>query len=95
MIIEVMTKGDRHAVAVIAFDPKLVEQMVGRLAGEAELAIQRIRRAVRDKVRNKDTPKTVRVDAEHRCYQIFSDLVGSMQRLGYLSAWQSGCLSRS
>lgn len=74
---------DKKAVResnVITRDPKLVEQMVGRLVGEAELAVQRIRRAVRDK----DTPKAVRVDAEHRCYQIISDLVGAMQRLGYL-----------
>ena len=74
---------DRKAIResnVIARDPRLVEQMVGRLVGEAELAVQRIRKAVRDK----DTAKTLRVDAEHRCYQIISDLVGTMQRLGYL-----------
>lgn len=65
---------------VIVRDPKLVAQTVGRLYGEADLAIQRIRRAVRDK----DTSKAVRVDAEYRCYQIFSDLVGVMQRLGHL-----------
>jgi hypothetical protein len=65
---------------VIARDPKLVEQMVGRLVGEAELAVQRIRKAIRDK----DTSKALRVDAEHRCYQIISDVVGTMQRLGYL-----------
>ena len=65
---------------VIVRDPRLVEQAVGRLVGEAELTVQRIRRAVRDK----DTSKAVRVDAEHRCYQIISDLVGVMQRLGYL-----------
>lgn len=64
----------------IARDPKLVEQMVGRLVGEAELTVQRIRRAVRDK----GTSKAVRVDAEHRCYQIISDVVRAMQRLGYL-----------
>ena len=65
---------------VIVRDPKLVEQTVGRLVSEADLAIQRIRRAVRDK----DTSKAVRVDAEHRCYQIISDAIGVMQRLGYL-----------
>ena len=64
----------------IARDPKLVEQMVGRLVAEADLAIQRIRRAMRDK----GTPKAVKVDAEHRCYQIISDVVRAMQRLGYL-----------
>ena len=65
---------------VIARDPRLVEQMVGRLVGEAELAVQRIRKATRDK----DTSKAVKVDAEHRCFQIVNDLVGTMQRLGYL-----------
>ncbi len=64
----------------IARDPKLVERMMGRLVGEAELCVQRIRKAVRDK----DTPCAVRVDAEHRCYQIVSDLIEKMQRLGYL-----------
>ncbi|MCP4594581.1 MAG: hypothetical protein GY842_27945 [bacterium] len=64
----------------LARDPRLVEQMMGRLVGEAELAVQRIRKAVRDK----DTSKALRVDAEHRCYLIISDLVGAMQRLGYL-----------
>jgi hypothetical protein len=64
----------------IARDPKLVGQMVGRLVGEAELSVQRIRKAVRDK---KASP-AIKVDAEHRCYQIFSDLIQSLQRVGYL-----------
>jgi transposase-like protein len=64
----------------IARDPKLVGQMVGRLYGEAELSIQRIRKAVRDK---KVSP-AVKIEAEHRCYQIVSDLTQSLQRLGYL-----------
>lgn len=64
----------------VARDPRLVEQMAGRLVGEAELCVQRIRKAVRDK----DAPKALKVEAEHRCYQIISDLVGAMQRLGYL-----------
>ncbi len=74
---------DKKAVResnAVARGPQQVEQMVGRLVGEAELAVQRIRRAIREK----DTPKAVKVDAEHRCYQIISDLVESMQRLGYL-----------
>lgn len=64
----------------ISRDPKLVEQMVGRLVGEAELSVQRIRKAGRDK----KVPPAVKVDAEHRCYQIVSDLIQSLQRLGYL-----------
>jgi len=54
--------------------------MVGRLVCEAELSIQRIRKATRDKT----TPQAVKVDAEHRCYQIRSDLTASMRHLGYL-----------
>jgi hypothetical protein len=64
----------------LAADPELVEQMVGRLVCEAELSIQRIRKAARDK----NTPQAVKVDAEHRCYQIVSDMITSLQRLGYL-----------
>ena len=64
----------------MAADPELAGQMVGRLCSEAELSAQRIRRTTRDK----DTPAGVRVDGEHRCYQIFSDLVQRMQSLGYL-----------
>lgn len=64
----------------IARDPKHVEQMVGRLVGEAELSVQRMRKAVRDK---KVSP-SVKVDAEHRCFQVVNDLVQSLQRLGYL-----------
>ena len=64
----------------LAADPGLVEQMVGRLVCEADLSIQRIRKAARDK----DTSPAVRIDAEHRCYQIASDMVSSLQRLGYL-----------
>lgn len=64
----------------LAAEPELVEQMAGRLVCEAELSIQRIRKAARDKT----TPQAVKVDAEHRCYQIVSDMIGSLQRLGYL-----------
>ena len=64
----------------IARDPKHVEQMVGRLVGEAELSVQRIRKAVRDK---KVSP-SVRVDAEHRCFEIVKGMIQQLQRLGYL-----------
>ena len=64
----------------LAASPELVEQMVGRLVCEAELSVQRIRKAARDK----NTPQAVKVDAEHRCYQIRSDLTASMRHLGYL-----------
>ncbi len=61
-------------------DPKLVEQMVGRLRTEAELSVQRMRKAVRDK----DASASVKVDAEHRCYVVISDLFQNLQRVGYL-----------
>jgi len=74
---------DKQAIRktnALAADPELVEQMVGRLVCEGELSVQRIRKAARDK----DTPQAVKVDAEHRCYQIVSDMIASLQRLGYL-----------
>lgn len=61
-------------------DPKLVEQLVGRLVAEAELCIQRIRRAVREK----DAEPAARVDGEHRCFQILDSLTERLQKLGYL-----------
>ena len=64
----------------LAADPELVEQMVGRLVCEAELSVQRIRKAVRDK----DTPHSVKVDAEYRCFQIINEMTISLQRIGYL-----------
>jgi hypothetical protein len=64
----------------VSRDPKLIPQMVGRLVSEAELSVERIRKATRDK----GVPAAVKVDAEHRCYQVVSDLIQSMQRLGYL-----------
>lgn len=72
-------KSIREANALDA-DPQLTEKMAGRLVFEAELSIQRIRKAIRDK----NTKAVVKIDAEHRCYQIFSDMICSMQRLGYL-----------
>lgn len=72
-------KALREANAISA-DPKLTEQMVGRLLGEYELCIQRIRRAARDK---KAGP-AVKIDAEYRCFLIVSELTQRMQGLGYL-----------
>ncbi len=74
---------DKQAIRktnALAADPELVEQMVGRLVCGGELSIQRIRKAARDK----NTPQAVKIDAEHRCYQIISDMIASLQRLGYL-----------
>ncbi|MHC4695471.1 MAG: hypothetical protein ACYTFA_01870 [Planctomycetota bacterium] len=72
-------KAIRESNAIVR-DPKLVGQMVGRLVGEAELSIQRIRKVARDK----EAAHATRIDGEHRCYQIISDLVRALQRLGYL-----------
>ncbi len=69
-------KAIREANALSA-DPELVEQMAGRLVCEAELSIQRIRKTARDK----NTPQAVRIEAEHRCYQIVSDMITSLQHL--------------
>ncbi len=74
---------DRRAIQeahAIERDPKLSEQMTGRLMREADLTISRMRRVAREK----RTPPSVKVDAEHRCYQVLSDLVRTMQSLGYL-----------
>jgi hypothetical protein len=74
---------DKRAIRetnAIEKDPKLVAQMVGRLCAEAELTIQRIRRTTREK----EVDPAVRVDGEHRCYLVFADMVGRLQRLGYL-----------
>ena len=65
---------------ILAAEPELVEQIAGRLVCEANLSIQRIRKATRDK----KTKTAVKIDAEHRCYQIVSDMICSLQRLGYL-----------
>ncbi len=64
----------------LARDPRLVEQMAGRLKGEAEHCMQRIRRAVRDK---KVSP-SVSVDAERHCFEIFKGMIQTLQGLGHL-----------
>lgn len=74
---------DRRAIQeanAVRKDPKLVEQMVGRLMQDAELAISRIRRVVRDK----QTPAVVKVDGERACWRITSELIQGLQSLGYL-----------
>lgn len=69
-----------HLANAVQRDPALVEQVVGRLTQAAELSISRMRRVAGDK----NTPASVKVEAEHRCYQVFSDYVQNLQRLGYL-----------
>jgi hypothetical protein len=64
----------------ITKDPALVGKMVGRLVTEANLCIERIRKSAR----GKDTPASVKVDAEHRCFQIFEKTIERLQSLGFL-----------
>ena len=64
----------------ITKDPALVGQMAGRLATEADLCMERIRKFAR----GKDTPASVKVDAEHRCFQIFEKTIERLQSLGFL-----------
>lgn len=74
---------DRQAIReslALQRDPKFVEQTAGRVANEAELVIQRMRRVAREK----DVSPAVRVDAEHRCMQVLIESVRSLQSLGYL-----------
>ncbi len=61
-------------------DPKLAGQVAGRLVAEADLCVQRIRRATRDR----DTPHAVRVDGERACFQILSEMTQRLQGLGFL-----------
>jgi len=68
---------DRYA---LPRDPKLVAQMAGRLLAEAELSIQRIRRTARER----EVEPNVKIDAEHRCFQIVDSVVERLQKLGYL-----------
>ena len=61
-------------------DPNLPNRMAGRLVQEAELSISRIRKAIR----GVEVAANVKVDGEHRCYLIMSDLVQRLQGLGHL-----------
>lgn len=74
---------DRQALREeLALHPSanLVPQLVGRLYAEAELAIQRIRRSLRDK----DIEPGVKIQGERSCFEIYDALVGRFQQLGYL-----------
>lgn len=64
----------------ITRDPALVGKMIGRLVTEANLCMERIRKSAR----GKDTPASVKVDAEHRCFQIFEKTIERLQSLGIL-----------
>lgn len=72
-------KAIRQANAIVV-SPQFVEQMAGRLISEADLCIQKIRKAARDK----NIPPTTMIDAQYRCFQIISQVTTSLQHLGYL-----------
>ena len=74
---------DKQAIRqenTVAKDPKLIEQVVGRLISEAELSLQKIRKFEREK----DASPSVKIDGEHRCFQIYNCLVERLQSIGYL-----------
>ena len=53
---------------------------MGRLVSEAEVCIQRIRKFQRDG----NASAAAKIDGEHRCFQIVSELSQTLQSLGYL-----------
>lgn len=72
-------KEEVRSARALKADPELPGKLAGRLLHEADLAISNIRRALR----GSEVPAAVRIDGEHRCYQIVSDMVQRMQSLGY------------
>ena len=76
---------DREAIRAahaVQQDPRLVEEMVGRLVQQANVSVEHVSRAVR----GKDVKPTDRIEAELACWRIVKELVESLQRLGYLPA---------
>ncbi|MBL7140947.1 MAG: hypothetical protein ISS74_08565 [Planctomycetes bacterium] len=74
---------DRKAICeahAVQRDPRLVEEMVGRLVQRADTAVERISRAVR----GKEVKPVDRIEAETACWRILKELVECLQRLGYL-----------
>ncbi|MFC1806083.1 hypothetical protein ACFL09_03790 [Planctomycetota bacterium] len=74
---------DRAAIRsahAVERDPALVREMVGHMVRQAAVALSRIRRAVRQQ----DAKPGERIDAERACWSIVKDLVGMLQKLGYL-----------
>ncbi len=65
---------------LLSCDPEFPRRMAGQLLTEAELTMQRIRKAARDR----SVPAAVKIDGEHRCFLVMSELVRSLQRLGFL-----------
>jgi len=61
-------------------DQKLAEKIAGMLYVEAERCIPRIRKIQRDS----NASPAVKIDAEHRCFQIVCQLSEKLQSLGFL-----------
>lgn len=65
---------DRKAIqeaSALTPEPAFVPVMVGWLMEQVQTAVDHIRRVTQDR----EIPAQVKIDGEHRCYQIFSDLV--------------------
>ena len=74
---------DRKAIRdenAMAQDPKLAEKMAGMLCVEAGRSTQRIRKFQRDG----GASAADKMDGEHRCFQIRSELIQRLQSLGFL-----------
>jgi hypothetical protein len=69
-----------HEQNAIEHDPRLAALFAGRLAAEYEASSSRIRRLARDR----ETPPAVRMDGEHKCFEMLDRLVQRLQSMGYL-----------
>jgi len=64
----------------ISKDPELANIMAGRLADEAQICIQRIRKFQRDS----NCPPATKIEGEKACFQITDNLAERLQSMGYL-----------
>lgn len=74
---------DRKAIRqanALKVEPGFVEETVGHLMRQAEQSISRLRRMAREK----ESPLSSRVEAERAAWDVGRELVGTLQRLGYL-----------
>lgn len=76
---------DRQALrkeGSLQHDPDLVNEVARQLKAQGELSIQRMLKIAR----GKDAPYSVKVDAYHRCFEIFCRYIEKLQSLGFLPA---------
>lgn len=74
---------DRQALrkeGSLQHDPDLVNEVAGQLKAQGELSTQRMLKIAR----GKDAPCSVKVDAYHRCFEIFCRYIEKLQSLGFL-----------